>query len=135
MTGERITRESEIQSVMTLCPHTVRIEQSIAAAREMMEEHGCRHLPVVADHEIVGIISHRDIQFALGWAKSSAAELDIRDVYIPEPFIVAPTAPLIGVIDRMGRDHIGCAIVAIEKRVVGIITTTDVCRLFTEHFR
>lgn len=119
----------EIQSVMTLCPHSIGLEQGVAAARTMMQKHGFHHLPVQHGGRLVGVISDRDVKFATGWAKSPAEELSVKDVYIPEPYIVEPTAPLSEVLMRMVKDQVGCALVAIHgDKLVGIFTTTDACR-------
>jgi CBS domain-containing protein len=55
-----------LADVMTRDPDTVRPDSLALKALEMMRESGYRHLPVVeADGRIVGIVSIRDLYFAV----------------------------------------------------------------------
>ena len=58
--GRDIDRTS-VSDVMTRQPATIQENASIAAAMEMMHEHGCRHLPVVNGDQVVGMVSMRDL--------------------------------------------------------------------------
>ncbi len=119
----------EIQSVMTLCPHSIGLDQDVKIAKSLMRDHNIRHLPVQQGGRLVGIITDRDIKFASGWSKTSESELLVQDVYTPEPYIVEPTTKLDIVLEKMVKEQIGCALVAIHKdKLVGIFTTTDACR-------
>ena len=124
-----MSKTVEIQSVMTLCPHSVGIDQDIQVAREMMNKHGFHHLPVQKGGRLVGVISDRDVKFATGWNRHEKGALTVADVYIPEPYTVEPTADLVLVLKKMVEDQIGCVLVAIHTdKLVGIFTTTDACR-------
>jgi acetoin utilization protein AcuB len=127
-----MSQKERIESYMTLCPHAIGIEQSAKLAREMMRKYQIRHLPVQSGGKLVGIVSDRDIKFASGWVKSEEAELDIEDVYTPEPYTVAPETPLSDVLTVLVREQISCALVAVEGKVKGVFTTTDACRILAE---
>lgn len=123
----------EIQSVMTLCPHSVGLDQNIETARKLMRDNGFHHLPVLEGGRLVGVISDRDIKFALGWVGSKDVNYTVKDVYIPEPYIVEPSTELEVVLRKMIQDQIGCALVAIHNdKLVGIFTTTDACRYLAD---
>ena len=54
-----------VDRIMTKEPVTVTEETKLARLAELMRERKLRHLPVVdADHRLVGIVSHRDVQHA-----------------------------------------------------------------------
>lgn len=131
-----MTAIPEIQSVMTLCPHSIGLDQEITLARQMMRTHQIHHLPVQSGGEIVGVISDRDIRYATGWTKASDSTLLVADVYVPEPYMVPPTAKLDAVLNYMVDEQIGCVLVAINKhKLVGIFTTTDAGRYLAKLLR
>jgi acetoin utilization protein AcuB len=123
----------EIQSVMTLCPHSIGSDQELSKAQSLMRQHNIRHLPVREGGKLVGIISDRDLKFASGWSKADSTNLTVQDICMPEPYIVEPQTDLRIVLKRMVDDQIGCALVATSPdKLVGIFTTTDACRYLGE---
>lgn len=124
--------DHSIQHYMTLCPHSIGLEQDVTLARKMLLRLGVHHLPVQSGGELVGIISDRDVKFAEAWARDGKAKLNIADIYSPEPYTVDPAAPLSDVLNKMVEDQIGCALVKAGEKLVGIFTTTDACRILAE---
>jgi CBS domain-containing protein len=57
--GRRDADTTWIREVMTAPVFTISPEQSVEDALLLMHEHGVRHLPVVADGRIEGIVSQR----------------------------------------------------------------------------
>ena len=121
-----------IQSVMTIFPHSIGVEQSLAIAKQMMQEHNIRHLPVQKAGELVGVISHRDIHFALAVDKKDASEVKVNDAFTHEPYCVTLTTPVDHVARRMAQEGHGCALVLENEKLVGIFTTIDACRALAE---
>jgi len=124
-------------AVMTPFPHAVSPDDSIRHARSMMVEHEVRHLPVVQEHRLVGIITDRDLKRALdpSLGLPSRDELFVRDIYLPEPYVVDVATPLDQVLAEMTRRHVGSVLVTKRDRLVGIFTAMDACRLYGEHLR
>jgi acetoin utilization protein AcuB len=116
---------------MTPLPHSIGLDQSLDTAKEMMRKYGIRHLPVQKGGRLVGILTDRDVQFAL----SMEEELSVEDSYVPEPYTVAPGMLLDEVAERMGRDRIGCALVVEGEKLVGIFTAVDACNVLAETLR
>ena len=54
-----------VKNRMTADPVTVTPEDSLAHALRLTREHRIRHLPVVRNGELVGILSDRDIRTAM----------------------------------------------------------------------
>lgn len=126
---------------MTPEPLTVSTEMRLSAAMRLMEEHGVRHLPVVEEERLLGVLSDRELMKATGWLEPAVMndlELTthlVRDVLRPMPLTVGPATELHEVADRLAHWGIGCTPVVEEGRMVGMITETDVLREFVEGLR
>lgn len=128
-----MNRDTDIQTVMTLCPHSIGLDQNGKLAREMMRKYGVRHLPVQSGGQLCGVVSDRDIKFAAAYTKVEEEELKIEEVYTPEPYVVAPDEKLVNVVRHMEREKLGCALVSAGGKLVGIFTTVDACRVLAEN--
>ena len=124
-----------IGSVMTPFPCMVQVNASVLAARALMVEHDVRHLPVKDGSTLVGVLTDRDLKRALdpSLGLPPKEELFVRDVFVPDAYIVDVGEPLDSVLDHLSSQHIGSALVTKSGRLVGIFTLTDAARLFSRH--
>lgn len=127
-----MTTNRAIQNFMTTQPHSIGAEQPLAVAREMMRAYGIRHLPVKEGGQLVGILSDRDIDFALRVDAASAEKLSVIDAATSDVYVVLPSATLQSVASKMANDKLGCALVEEGGRMLGIFTTTDACRALAQ---
>jgi acetoin utilization protein AcuB len=121
-----------VQKYMTTSPHTIGEDQPMALAHRMMREHHVRHLPVLREAKIVGLISDRDLNMV-----ESLQDVDPRKVLVSEamsqdPYVVSPDTPLDEVVSMMAEKKYGSAVVTQHDKVVGIFTTVDACRAFAD---
>ena len=129
-----MTKRLLIEEVMIKAPHTIGQEQSLAVALQLMQEHNIRHLPVRHNGRIVGIVSDRDINFALRVEKAEATRVKVESAQTSEVFSVLPSTPLSEVAARMGQERLGCALVEDEYgKLLGIFTAVDACRVLGQH--
>ena len=121
----------QIMAVMTPFPYSIGIDEPIVKAHEMMAGQDIRHLPVKDHGDLVGVISERDVRVATekGAVATAGGTLRVRDVYLPEAYVVDVSERLDSVLLHMARHHIGSALVVKEDRLAGIFTNTDACRL------
>lgn len=126
-----------VRSVMTPSPQCVDADESLLFARALMQRHDVHHLPVVSGETVVGVVSDRDIKRALDpdLGLPPEDELFVRDVLVPDAYIVAAEAGLDSVLEHMATFHIGSALVTHEGHLAGIFTTTDACRAFCRYLR
>jgi acetoin utilization protein AcuB len=126
-----------IGSVMTPFPYVVQIDESVLAARALMVEHQVRHLPVKDGDTLLGVLTDRDLKRALdpSLGLPPKAELFVRDVFVPDAYVVDVGEPLDGVLDHLSSQHIGSALFTKNGRLVGIFTLTDAARLYCRHLR
>lgn len=123
--------------VMTPFPFAVERDSGVLEARRMMLEQKVRHLPVVHEHELVGLISDRDIKLMLGpeFDYPDPRELRVSDVMVEKPYSTDLETPLGQVLRHMADHHIGAALITRQGRLAGIFTATDACRLFADALR
>jgi acetoin utilization protein AcuB len=76
-----------VASVMTPFPYSIDVADSLGRARGLMAEHGIRHLPVLHDKTLVGVLSDRDVKRALDpeVGLPPRDELFVRDAYVSKP--------------------------------------------------
>jgi acetoin utilization protein AcuB len=117
--------EPNIDRFMTHDPITIGRDQSLNSARRVMRTHCIRHLPVVHDGQLVGIISQRDL-----YRFDSLPELNQDCVVVGEAmsrntYAVAPHSSLREAAAQMASRRCGSAVVVEGQRVVGLLTATD----------
>jgi acetoin utilization protein AcuB len=125
----------QITRYMTEVPHTIGAEQSLATARDFMQKHRIRHLPVLSGGELRGILSDRDIKTALGFEGVNPITTRVEDIALEDPYVVSPTAKLDEVAAEMAERKIGSALILDRKNLVGIFTATDAMTALAELLR
>ena len=121
---------------------TAEPEMRLYQALEIMEEKQIRHLPVVEQGRLVGILSDRDIKKHMSASFQTKEEgtqdrlamlKTAREVMASDPITARPETPLKEVVQVMVDRKIGALpVVDIEGRPVGIITSIDLHRLLLE---
>ncbi|MBL0215305.1 MAG: CBS domain-containing protein [Myxococcales bacterium] len=114
---------------MTKAPITIERTTTLGDAHRMMREHRVRHLPVVSDGKLVGLVSQRDL-----YLLETIAELDLEGISVEEamterPYIVTGDTALDEVLEIMTEQKYGSCIVVGRGGIEGIFTTTDACRV------
>jgi len=127
-------RNPQVIAFMTPFPHSIEVDAPLAAARSMMRAGNFRHLPVMEQGRIAGILTDRDIKLVLGpdFGSPSERELRVRDAYIERTYIVSASTPVAAVARVMAELHIGSAIITKHDKLVGIFTVTDACRALAQ---
>lgn len=107
-------------------PITVSEDDELATALQLMLWNGIRHLPVLRDGKLVGVISERDVLRAHDpSAPSFGASGKVRDAMTRGVVITHPTDSLEDAAARMLTENVGCLPVLDGGKVAGMITTTD----------
>jgi acetoin utilization protein AcuB len=125
----------EIQKYMTPIPHTIGAEQSLATARDYMKKQDIRHLPVLSEGKLVGILTDRDVKMALGLNGVNPINTRVQDFALEDAYQVSPQAKLDEVAAELAERKIGSALVIDHGHLIGIFTTTDAMRALAELLR
>ena len=100
-----------------------------------MRERGVRHLPVIDDGKVIGVVSQRDLYLLETLRGVDAARELVEEAMSSEPFVVDPDAALEDVAEAMAFHKHGSALVVEGSAIVGIFTTTDALRALTTLLR
>ncbi len=131
-----LVRDVMQSKVVTITPETT-LPDAIRLARER----NIRHLPVLDDGKLVGIVSDRDLKQAMA---SSATSLDVHELQyllarLPVAEImtrgvitIGPMFPVEEAARLMVSEKISALPVTEGGQLVGIVTETDVLRLFVK---
>lgn len=110
---------------MTPDPVTIPADLCLADAHERMRELGVRHFPVVDRGQVIGLVSERDLALVVGIPGIDKQRVTVTEAMIPNPYVVAPEAPLEQVIAVMHEHKLGTAVVMSEGEVRGIFSVVD----------
>jgi len=124
-----------VGEVMTPYPIVVHLNDHVTTARELMESHGIRHLPVLSEGKPVSVVSDREIQAALALMSGEQMELRVGDVCAMEGYIVDTSTPLDVVLQTMTARKLGSVLVTKDSRTAGIFTAVDACRELLKHLQ
>ena len=125
-------------SVMAPFPYSINARAPLTKAQEMFETHHIRHLPVMENDDIIGVISEKDLSRAvsLGHKLEEEPELEVGDLVHYRPYMVDVSDPVPVVVEAMMEKKIGSAIVLRDGEIVGIFTSVDAlkhyCKLLHE---
>lgn len=115
----------QVSKYMSVGPHTIGQDQTLAVAHEMMRTHKIRHLPVLDGGKLVGMLSERDLALIETLKDVDATKVQVADAMSAQVYHVSPSAPLDEVTAEMAEHKYGCAVVMDNHKVVGVFTTVD----------
>jgi acetoin utilization protein AcuB len=120
-----------VEEYTTPCPIVVECEATVAEARALMDENSIRHLPVVSDGAVIGIVSDRDLNMIYGFQMET--KVRVENIMHECPFAVHRSSLLLDVAFELSSRKIGSAIVTDDNgKLDGIFTTTDALNALIE---
>jgi acetoin utilization protein AcuB len=127
--NELLVRDVMSQPVVTVEPTTLLLDAAPA-----IRSSSIRHLPVMKEGRLVGLISDRDIQrcapsrlIPISEDEYNAvfASTNVGRVMTRDPISVAPDATLLSAISLMQQSRFGCLPVVEGETLLGILTRSD----------
>jgi acetoin utilization protein AcuB len=104
-------------------------KDTVESAIQIMQQHSIRHLPVVEDDRLVGLVTESSLRPYLSPEK---LKLPLREVMIINPITIDPEASIDEAARLIYKYKIGGLPVISQGKLVGIITITDILEAFIE---
>ena len=130
-----------VSDIMSKNPVHIGPKASVFAAINLLNQMDVRHLPVVENGELKGIISDRDLKAfsasELEQAQLAQSNFDlslrlkqaVSDIMDGNVFFVNPESPINEVIDIMLDQKIGAVpVVDLDNTLVGIVSYVDILK-------
>lgn len=117
-----------IDDYMTASPEIIGPKATLAEAHALMRHKGIRHLPVVSEGELIGIVTMHDLHLIETLPDIDQNEVPVEDAMTEDPYVVAPGTSLEQVAGHMADNKYGAAIVARGEEILGVFTTVDALR-------
>lgn len=121
-----------IKKYMTTDVQTIGDEQPMSVAHQMMREQKIRHLPVLHQGKLVGVVTDRDLRLVETLRDVDPAQVPVSEAMTGDVYTVSPDANLDEVVGSMAAAKYGSAVVVDHGHVVGIFTTVDACQAFAD---
>jgi CBS domain-containing protein len=125
-----------VGELMTRSLVTLTETQNLSLADELLRLHRIRHLPVVRNGKLVGLLTHRDLLRAAaqrGGADPARQPLWASDVMVRDVKTVRPDTSSREAVKLMLDNKYGCLpVVRADGELVGILTEADIVR-FAQH--
>lgn len=117
--NDPLVRDVHAPATIVAHPHT-----TLAEAEQLGRARRIRHLPVVQEGKLVGVVSDRDLRRA---RRTGAGDTDqVRDVMTQQPLSIDPEASLSLAAAEMGHHGVRSLPVVKAGKLIGIVTATDV---------
>jgi len=130
-------KEGVAREIMMGSPVTLQPNDTLDLANDVISLGRIRHIPIVDDGRLVGIITERDLIgaaagriFGLKQKNKSALlkSVSIKEVMKKRVVTATPDTPIKDVAHLMAEKKIGGVPVVSAGMVVGLVTTTDILR-------
>ncbi|HEX7601151.1 MAG TPA: CBS domain-containing protein [Polyangiaceae bacterium] len=124
-----------VSKYMSTGPFSIGRDQTLQRAHEMLREHKIRHLPVLEGGQLVGMVTMRDLNLVETLRDVDPKEVTVEDAMSTSVYSVHPDTPMDEVAATMAEHKYGSAVIMQNTKVVGILTTVDICRALAELLR
>lgn len=124
-------RNLTIGTIMTPKPVCVEADLKLDRAKEQMDAHKVRHLPVTRYGRLAGVVTKQNLKIAR--ANPFHYHFTVAEAMEVDPYIVPPEASAEGVLRDMLHYKLEYAVVARdENKPVGIFTRQDALQLLLD---
>jgi len=128
-----------VRDIMKTRLITITPQTTLPEAMKLVSQRRVRHLPVVEDGDLVGIVSDRDLKRAMASPATTLSahellylldRLTVDEIMTRTVITIGPQVPVEEAARLMVQEKIGALPVTDAGDLVGIVTETDVLELF-----
>jgi CBS domain-containing protein len=128
----------QVKELMTADVVTIGRNDELSVADDIMKMKRVRHLPVLEEGRLVGVLSQRDLflaalSTAMGFGQKASQEflktVPVKEVMTGELITVAPSDDVTAAAHLMIDHKIGCLPVVDDGKLVGLLTESDFVKL------
>ena len=120
-----------VDEYTSYCTYTGHPEESVLDMMREMREHNIRHLPIVDQGNIVGMVTDRELNLLIN--SEEGRTYKAKDVMVTDVYTVKGGTPLRDVVFEMSDQKIGSAVVeSFEGDSIGIFTSVDALNALVE---
>lgn len=137
-------RREPVSKIMTTDLITINHTNSLWDAEKLFEKHKIRHIPVVSNKKIIGILSLTDllrISFVDTYGEDDSQVdtavynmLSIEQVMVKDPVHISPSLSIKEVTELLAKKEFHALPVVDNGELVGIVTTTDLLNYLLEQY-
>ncbi len=134
-------KRTPISQIMTTDVITLNIIDTLETAKELFSKHNIKHIPIVQNKEVIGILSYSDmlrISYAEVSDDDSSVDTFVYDMYTIKQvmaknlFMVPPNSTIKDVAKMLNEKEFHALPVVEDNELVGIVTTTDLINYLIE---
>ncbi len=133
-------KEHLVRDYMTSTLQTLRPDDRLIDAELLIRRAGVRHIPVMQDDLMVGLLSERDVRrYSPSILDSTPDEYNrifeqtlVGMVMTRDVMTIPPDTTLVEAVSMLLAQHRGCLPVMEEGKLVGILTRRDILRATIE---
>jgi CBS domain-containing protein len=127
----------QVREIMSTAIEVVDRNDNLLTVEERMAAKQLRHLPVLEQGEVVGIVTQRDLfkaamSSAMGYGeKAQRAYLQsvcVKEIMVYPVVTVAPDISIAAAADMIINKGIGCLPIVEGTKLIGMVTKTDLLR-------
>jgi PAS domain S-box-containing protein len=123
----------EVEDVMSKDVITIAPDATVVSAAKVMSENGISCLVVVDNDSVAGIVTERDFLARLAGRRGDWNEIRVADIMSSPLETVPPDLSVYDASALMEAKHIKRLPVSAGKRLVGMVTQTDLTRALTSY--
>ena len=137
-------KREPVSKIMTTDLVTINHTNSLFDAEKLFNKHKIRHIPVVNNKQIIGILSLTDllrISFVDNYGEDDSQVdtavynmLSLEQVMVKDPVHIAPSLTIKEVAEILAKKEFHALPVVENGDLVGIVTTTDLLNYLLEQY-
>ena len=137
-------RLEPVSKIMTKKLITVSLEDNLYKAEKLFKENHIRHIPVVDNDQIVGMLSLTDLERISFLDSFDSKEikidnavynmLNIAQIMVKNPVVINVNVTIKTVVEILAKNEFHALPVVENNLLVGIVTTTDLLKYLLEQY-